>query len=86
MSRCVPPCGHGAPKSRNLPAEPVETAVCAEIEAQSEEMPLIFISEDVLMPEVEAATGSEPPITEITAEEKNGTSTEACIKIRTSLH
>lgn len=54
----------------DLPAKPVKIAVSAEIQARSEEMPHILISVDIPDPTAEAVTESEPPITEITAEEK----------------
>lgn len=65
-----------------LPAEPIQNAVSAEIEARSEETPHIFISEDVPEPETEVIAEnepevtaeivleSEPKVTEVTAEEK----------------
>lgn len=44
----------------DLPAEPLKTAVSAEIEARSEETPHIFISEDMSTPVAEAVAESEP--------------------------
>lgn len=73
---CVALCAAVWPWSAqvgNLPAEPLKTAVTAEIEAQSEELPLILISEDVLVPKAGAVAESEPKIIEITAEEKTET-------------
>lgn len=54
----------------DLPAELVNTAVIAETEARSEEMSQILLSGDSPAPEVEIVAESEPPKTEITAEEK----------------
>lgn len=54
----------------DLPAEPEKTAAIAEIEAQSEEMAEILLSTNTHAPEAEAVAESEPPKTEITAEEK----------------
>lgn len=54
----------------NLPAEPLKTAVSAEIEARSEEMSQIFLSGVSRAPEVEVVADKELPKTEITAEEK----------------
>ena len=45
-----------------------------EIEARTEETPHILISADMPIPITEAVAESEPPITEITAEEKTETS------------
>lgn len=70
---CVALCAAVWPRSAevgDLPAEPVKTAVTAEIESRSEEMPRILISADMPTPAPEAVTESEPPITEITAGEK----------------
>ena len=70
---CVALCAAVWPRNTevgDLPAEPVKTAVTAEIEARSEEMPQILISADIPTPVAEAVTESEPPIAEITAEEK----------------
>lgn|GEM_PF-567925 len=70
---CVALCAAVWPRSdevENLPAEPVENAVSAEIEARSEETLHIFISEDMPAPEVAPVAVSEARITEITAEEK----------------
>ena len=54
----------------DLPAEPVKTAVIAEIEARAEETPQIFLSADIPVPEQEAVAESEPQKTDITAEKK----------------
>mgnify|MGYP000861922626 FL=1 len=54
----------------DLPVGQVKTAVTAKIEARSEEKPHILISADIPTPAARAVTGSEQPITEITAEEK----------------
>lgn len=70
MSRCVPPCGHGVPKSGNLPAEPVKNALTTQIEARSEETPQILLSTDISAPEVELVGESEPPKAEITTEKE----------------
>ena len=70
---CVALCAAVWPRSaevEDLPAEPVKTAVTAEIEAWSEEKPQILISADMPTPAAEAVTESEPPLIEITAEEK----------------
>lgn len=44
---------------KELPAEPIKNAVFGEIEARSEETPLIFISEDVPKPETEVIAEDE---------------------------
>ncbi|WP_101909616.1 hypothetical protein [Marasmitruncus massiliensis] len=54
----------------DLPAEPVKTAVIAEIEARSEEKAEFFISADAPAPEAEAVAESEPVETEISAEKE----------------
>ena len=54
-------CGHGAPRSGKLPAEPDITAVTSEIEAWSGEMSEILLSANVPAPEVEVIVESEPP-------------------------
>ena len=54
----------------DLPATPVKTAVTAEIEARSEEMPQILISADIPTPVAEAVAESESPKIEVMAEEK----------------
>ena len=54
----------------DLPAEPVKTAVNAETEARPEKIQEILLSGDNPAPEVEVIAESEPPKTEITAEEK----------------
>lgn len=56
-----------------LPAKPIKTTVNAEIEARSAEISHIIISQIVTAPEVEPVAENEPPITEITAEEKTET-------------
>lgn len=61
------------PRSANvggLPAEPVKTAVSAEIEARSEETPQILISADIPTPVMEAVTESNSSEKEITAEKE----------------
>lgn len=70
---CVALCAAVWPRSaevENLPAEPVKTAVNAEIEARSEKTPDIFISKVTPAPEVESIAESEPLKTEITTEEE----------------
>lgn len=70
---CVALCAAVWPWSaevEDLPAEPVKTAVSAEIEARSEETPHIIISDDMHTPTSEDVAESEPQITEITAVEK----------------
>jgi len=74
---CVALCAAVWPRSaevEDLPAEPVKTAVNAEIEVRSENVPHIFISADMPTPIAEAVTESESPKIEITAEEKTETS------------
>ena len=70
VSHCVPLCGHRASRSRILPAEPVKTAVSAEIEARSEKTPQILLSADVPAPKAEPVAESEPKETDITAEKE----------------
>jgi hypothetical protein len=60
-----------------LPAEPVKTAVSAEIEARSEEAPPIFISADATAPEKELVAESEPEEVGITAEKETEIPTPA---------
>ncbi len=71
---CVALCAAVWPRSaevRDLPTEPLITAVTAEIEARSEETPSqILLSADVPVPDSETVAESEPKETEITAEEK----------------
>ena len=59
MSPCVPLCGLGGLRSRGLPAEPIKTAVTAEIEANPKIAPPIISSADILASEPEAVTISE---------------------------
>lgn len=54
----------------DFPAEPVKTAVTAEIEARAEKIPLITLSADAPAPEVGVVAENEPPNTDLTAEEK----------------
>ena len=54
----------------DLPAEPIKTAVTAEIEALSEEKPQILLSADIPAPELEPVAVNELKMIEITAEEK----------------
>ena len=70
---CVALCAAVWPRSAevgDLPTEPVNTAVTAEIEARPEKILEILLSGDSPAPEVEVIAESEPPKTEITAEEK----------------
>lgn len=81
---CVALCATVLPRSAEVEdfAEPIKNAVSAEMEARSEETPLIFISEDVPKPETEVIAEDEPEdiaeavaesglkVTEVTAEEK----------------
>lgn len=70
---CVALCAAVWPRNaevRDLPAEPVITAVYAKIEARPEETPQIFISGDIPAPEAEAVVESEPMKTKITAEKE----------------
>lgn len=57
-------------KVEDLPAEPVKTAVSAEIEARSEETSQILLSSDTSAHEIEFVTENKPVETEIMAEEK----------------
>ncbi len=57
-------------EEESSPAEPLITAANAEIEACSEETPLIFFSADTLTPVTDAVAESEQPITEITAKKE----------------
>ena len=60
---CVALCAAVWPRNaevKGLPAEPVKAAVTAEIEARSEEMPLISLSADNPAPEAEPVAVSEP--------------------------
>lgn len=70
MSRCVPPCYHGVPRSRGLPAEPVNATVSTEIESQPEEIPQILLSADTSVPVVKSVAENEPPKFEIMAEKE----------------
>ncbi|NLI92964.1 MAG: hypothetical protein GX434_12470 [Peptococcaceae bacterium] len=54
----------------DLPAKPEKTAVSAGIEAHSEEIPEILLSDDNSAPEVEIVAENEPTETDIAAEEK----------------
>lgn len=70
---CVALCAAVWPRSsgvEGLPAVTVKAAVSAEIEAQSEETPHIFISADIPAPETVPVAISEPEVKVITAEEK----------------
>lgn len=59
---CVALCATVLPRSAEVEdfAEPIKNAVSAEMEARSEETPLIFISEDVPKPETEVIAEDEP--------------------------
>lgn len=70
---CVALCASVWPRSvevGDLPTEPAKTAVTAEIEARSEEMPQIIIPVVASAPEPEPTAETESVKTEITAEEK----------------
>lgn len=70
---CVALCAVVWPRSDeigDLPAEPVKTAVSAEIEARSEEVPSIFISADTPASETEPVAENEPEEVEVTAEKE----------------
>lgn len=70
---CVALCAAVWPRNaevEELLAEPVKTAVNAEIEARSEKTPNIFIFKVNPAPEVESISESEPLITEITTEKE----------------
>jgi hypothetical protein len=70
---CVALCAAVWPRSakvEELPAEPIKTAVSAEIEARSEKKPYIFISKVIAEPESEPVTESEPQITKVTTEKE----------------
>jgi len=70
---CVALCAALWPRNAevgNLPAEPIKTAVSAEIESRSEEMPQILLSADTPVPVVEPVMESEPTETQITAEKE----------------
>ncbi|MEL7565960.1 MAG: DUF6550 family protein [Dehalobacterium sp.] len=70
---CVALCAAVWPRSAevgDLPAEPEKAAVTAEIEARSEEMPLIIPSADTPAPEPESVAESEPAEPKITAEKE----------------
>lgn len=73
---CVALCAAVWPCStevEDLPANPVKTAVPANIEARSEETLDIFISEVTPVPELKLVVESEPQITKVTTEEKTET-------------
>jgi len=73
LTACVALCAAVWPQSAevwDLSAELVKTAVTAEIEARSAEMPKIFISGETPAAEVKAAAETEPVETEIATEEK----------------
>ncbi len=53
-----------------LPAKPLNAAVNAEIETQSEETPHIFISVDTPAPETKPVVESEQEVTSVTAEKE----------------
>ncbi|MCM1566371.1 MAG: hypothetical protein NC238_10560 [Dehalobacter sp.] len=78
----MPLCGHGSAEVEDLPAEPIKTAVTAEIEARPEKIPKFLLSTDNPYPEVEAVAENEPPKTEITSEEK----TEPASPAKPTLH
>jgi len=70
---CVALCAVVWPRSaevEELPAEPVKNAVTAEIEAQSEETPIILLSANSPAPKAKAVAESEPQKTEITTEKE----------------
>ena len=71
---CVALCAAVWPRSvkwvEDLLTEPVKTAVIGEIEARSEEMPPIFLSDDTYASEPEAVAESEPTETDLTAEKE----------------
>ncbi len=70
---CAALCAAVWPRSvevEDLPAEPVKTAVSAEIEVRAEKVPHIFISADMPTPVAEAVTESKSTKIEVTAEEK----------------
>ena len=68
----------------SLPAEPVKTAVTAEIGTRSEEPSDIPLSTDASAPTTEAVAESEPPIAEITTkiETQKATSTQAAQSVK----
>lgn len=70
---CVALCAAVLPRSNevgDLPAEPVKTAIAAEIEARLEETSQIFVSVDMPAPVAEAVVESESQINEVTAEKE----------------
>jgi len=70
---CVALCAAVWPRNSevgDLSAEPVKTAVTAEIEARSEKTPQILTSEDKPAPIVKAVTESNSPETKVTAEKE----------------
>lgn len=73
LCRTVCRCVDKKHRGRDLPAEPVKTAVTAEIEARSEEKTQIPLSADTPADEAAAATEIELLKTHITAEEKTET-------------
>ena len=66
----MPLCGLGAPRWRNLPAEPEKAAITAEIEARSEETPHTFISANIPAPEMESTAESEPEVRRVMTEKE----------------
>jgi hypothetical protein len=76
ITACVALCAAVWPRStevEELPAEPVKTAINAEIEARSEETPEILLSAVTLARKPEPVVENEPTETEITTEEKTET-------------
>ncbi|HYE84342.1 MAG TPA: hypothetical protein VEG39_19530 [Clostridia bacterium] len=75
---CVVLCAAVWPRSAevgDLPAEPVNAAVSAEIEARAEEKPQITPSDDAPAPETETVAESEPLKTDITTEKETESAT-----------
>lgn len=70
---CVALCAAVWPRNAeagDLPPETVKTAVSTEIEAQSEEISEIILSDNSSALGIEAVAENEPPKTEVTSEEK----------------
>lgn len=84
---CVALCAAVWPRSArdgDLPAVPVKTAVNAETETHPEKIPELLLSGDNPAHEVEVIAESEPPKTEITAEEKTESAPPAELTFRTT--
>ena len=70
---CVALCAVVWPRNAgvgDLPAEPIKSAVSAEIKDRSEEKPQIYFSANSFIAEVEIVSESEAPKTDITAEKE----------------